>query len=173
MYELFYRYLITHHRVGLPGMGYFFVESLLARIDSENGLLTPPTPFINFKSGNVSTDNNLYVYLAKEMQVTEASALSKFNDFSLQVNHASFDENGIVLPGIGILKQNGNDSGISFTTAENTNEFLPAIALSDSFIEGAGLKKQTVSQEAEWWIYAAILALVGIGALLYRYYTLE
>jgi hypothetical protein len=97
------------------------------------------------------------------------------------------------MPGIGSLQKKGSDIYL-FKAEKNTLQLLPNIHVGDILlgndIEGeepiaqsistaTATAEQLMEPEAEgiteekkedyWWVYAIILALLGIGALLYYY----
>ena len=100
-------------------------------------------------------------------------------------------DSGIQLPGIGLLKGNG-EGNLHLISDELKNEGLQTIYLDNSEITAnANLvdvydsaESTIITQEVEipadekiiankqedyWWVYAIILALMGVGALLYYY----
>lgn len=176
MYELFYKYLTLNHKVGLPGMGYFFIETIPSRIDVLHRQFLPPTQTINFKNENLLADRNFFDYICRELKLNETEAITRFNEFSRKLNSDAAGENGAVLNGIGVLKREGDD--IIFHSQEDETDILRVLRLSASFVEGLDAQtsrkqkqKPKAAKKENWWIYALILGLAGIGAVLYYYYT--
>jgi hypothetical protein len=189
MYELLYKYLLLNYKLGLPGVGSFYIEPVSAKIDLVEGVLTAPQKVVNFDNGKIIPDKAFYEYLSKEMKIGEVDAIQQLNEFALQLKQIALTE-GIQLPGIGKL-DSSSSGDLSFSPESICQDLLPEIHLNNSVAANAKLidiydsgetriifqnadqpEKEKISvqtQEDYWWVYAIVLALMGLGALLYYY----
>jgi hypothetical protein len=189
MYELFYKYLIVNQKIGLPGVGNFYVESIPAKIDIVHSTLSAPTQLISFSAEAPINDRSFFDYISREMRLNGIEAVTRFNEFSQTINERAINS-GAILPGIGTLKKN-EDGEFSFYPEIKNHTLLPNININDSVAADAKLiavydsgetkiiTQETVAPAEEkiilqdsddfWWVYAIILALMGLGALLYYY----
>ena len=189
MYEIFYKYLIVNQKIGLPGVGNFYIESIPAKIDIVHSTLTAPSQSVIFSVEAPLNDRSFFDYLSREMKLNGIEAVTRFNEFSQQINERAINS-GAILPGIGTLKKNENGQ-FSFYPEIKNNTLLPQIHINDSVVADSKLiavydsgETKIITQESAapeeekivmhdsddfWWVYAIILALMGLGALLYYY----
>ena len=191
MYELLYKYLILNQKLGLPGVGNFYIESIPARMDIVAGTLAAPKKVVNFNKENTSVDRAFYDYLISELNLNETEAIQKLNGFSQQVKQAA-QQDGISLPGIGMLKI-AEQGDLTFYPETKEGDLLPAINLNGSLASASNpatvidsdetksilqnsssaaeekIELQLQEEEDYWWVYAIALALIGLGALLFHY----
>lgn len=189
MYELFYKYLIVNHRVGLPGVGNFYIESVPAKLDIVHRTLDAPFESIHFSPDAPVNDRAFYDYLSRETQLNGIEAVSQFNELSKRIQETAA-QNAVALPGIGTLKKNEEGEFIFYPEIKS-NSLLHQIHLKNSVAADANIvsvydsgettiitqdavapeEEKIVMSESEdyWWVYAIILALMGLGALLYYY----
>lgn len=190
LYELFYKYLILNGRASMPGIGTFGVEQVPATMDFENKKLTPPTQNIKIESYEIATDiYSLYNYLAKELGVNESEAARRFQEFTHDIEKQIAGSGTLLLPGIGKIRKEFSgyvvdaeteskqvlpDLWITKTQAATTNlmdiyaNVQPSIIKQSNF-DGNSEKLVTKEKEDYWWVIAIVLAIMGLGALLYYY----
>lgn len=190
LYELFYKYLILNGRASMPGIGTFGVEQVPATMDFENKKLTPPTQNIKIESFEIATDTySLYNYLAKELEVNESEAARRFQEFTHDIEKQIAASGTLLLPGIGKIRKEFSgyvidaeteskqvlpDLWITKTQAANTSlmdiyaNVQPSIIKQSNF-EGNSEKLVAKEKEDYWWVIAIVLAIMGLGALLYYY----
>jgi len=190
MYELFYKYLILNHKVSLPGIGTFFVERVPAKMDFVSRSLFAPSEVIVFNKDYQATDKGLYDYIQSKLALNEIEAITQFNDFAHQVKDKATHPGGTHLPGIGLLRTDF-DGSLYFLADENKSSLKQIFLDHSSTTANANLvdvydtaESTIITQEVEisseqkivvnkqedyWWVYAIILALMGVGALLYYY----
>jgi hypothetical protein len=190
LYELFYKYLILNGRASMPGIGTFGVEQVPATMDFENKKLTPPTQNIKIESYEIATDTySLYNYLAKELGVNESEAARRFQELTHDIEKQIAASGILLLPGIGKIRKEFSgyvidaeteskqvlpDLWITKTQAANTSlmdiyaNVQPSIIKQSNF---QGNSEKLVAREKEdyWWVIAIVLAIMGLGALLYYY----
>jgi hypothetical protein len=190
LYELFYKYLILNGRASMPGIGTFGVEQVPATMDFENKKLTPPTQNIKIESYEIATDTySLYNYLAKELGVNESEAARRFQEFTHDVEKQIAASGTLLLPGIGNIRKEFSgyvidaeteskqvlpDLWITKTQAATTSlmdvyaNVQPSIIKQSNF-DGNSEKLVAKEKEDYWWVIAIVLAIMGLGALLYYY----
>jgi nucleoid DNA-binding protein len=192
MYPFLYKYFLVNKRVGIPGLGTFALQEIPASLDFVKGVLHSPQSKIIFtKSEDTRLDNNLFIYLGKEMKLEEWQVAKKFQEFTVAITSNISSEKAVELPGIGKL-QRGYDDDIFFIPdlaativpstdikLNNTNDSRANLIELYSTGEHLILTEESEDDKLEmiikhkeedyWWVYALILALMGIGALLYYY----
>ncbi|MBN8838073.1 MAG: hypothetical protein J0I09_12490 [Sphingobacteriia bacterium] len=189
MYDLFYNYLLVNHKAVLPGLGSFSIENVPAKLDFVTQSLSAPAQKIVFNANHSVIDKQFFFYLSKELKVSEQEAGNQLNQFAQKVKDNALN-GGIELPGIGSLQKSSADE-VYFVPKHNILSVLPNINLRHSIASGANLvdlydagnariikqsenappetKIETTDKEDYWWVYAIILAVMGLGALLYYY----
>lgn len=192
MYQQLYKYFVLNRKVSLPGLGDFVINTIPAKLDFVTGVLHAPHPKIAFKRGQPSVDKNLFQYLSKELQIDEKQAVQELQAFSENIKDNLGNNVSVDLPGIGKLQKGDNDNDVLFTEENIAMPvFLNDIKLNSATDSKANLVELyktgdnlILTEETEddrlemiikdkdedyWWVYALILALMGIGALLYYY----
>ncbi|MFY8129002.1 MAG: hypothetical protein ACOVMM_11535 [Chitinophagaceae bacterium] len=193
MFELFYKYLILNNKASLPGIGSFLVEQIPASMDFEHKKLIPPSQKISLNN-NVNEQEVLSFqnFLTQELAVNNDESLQKLNTFTQTIQHQITSNGSLELPNIGKLVKNINggfslntnistenkqilsDLWINKSQAANTNfmdvysDTMPTIIRRENFVENNAvfINKET---EDYWWVWAIVLAIMGLGALLYYY----
>jgi len=174
----------------MPGIGTFGVEQIPATMDFENKKLTPPTQNIKLETNEIATDTySLYNYLAKELNVNESEAARRFKDFTHDIEKQTAANGTLLLPGIGKLRK--DYSGYVIDPETDSKQVLPDLWVTKSQAASTGLLdvyaqvqpsiiKQSkiesttdrlvvTEKEDYWWVIAIVLAIMGLGALLYYY----
>jgi hypothetical protein len=187
MYELVHKYLLLTKKVGVPGIGSFVIDIKSAQFSDSHEMLLPPKPFIAFKSDTAIADKRFYSFVAKEMRIEEIDAIKKFHDFAYQLRANASQPNGILFPGMGIIRQQVN-GGFLFEEENNLKDFFPPLPLPETLAnkdaynnlpyntnpEDAGfVTDEDTTPRDLWWLYAALLALAGIAAIAYYFRYLD
>jgi len=193
MYQLFYKYLILNQRVSVPGLGNFYVDRSPAHMDFIHRKINPPESNICFKDDAVMMDKPFIEYLKKELKLQDVDVLKTIQDFSHRIRQGA-EAGGIALPGIGKL-QSGYDGNLLFLPENNQAKFCPSIDLQNptythaklidiydysgdsvrmieqNYIPKPGEKEvfHHGQKEDYWWVYAIVLAIMGMAALFYYY----
>ena len=189
MYSAIKKFLALHHRLSLPGIGNFSVESNAAQIDFANRVVNPPSEQIKFSSEKLRPEKLFYNFLAYELSVDEVQAVRRFTDFTAQLQSDIQQNKPVVLKGIGALKQSSAE--IIFEP-ETVPEYLPVLTAERVIRKNAthlikvgedektSQEMQTALQEKEqiileerWWIPALVFALMGIAGIAYYYLVLH
>jgi hypothetical protein len=224
------KFLVLYHKLDIPQVGSFTIDTEPARLDAASGLLFAPRPVIHFKeTAKPAPDKLFFNFLVEEMGTDEVSAIREFHEFCFQFREDLVQKDISVLPGVGRIVRRG-EGELIFTPESTLLELLPPVAWSDSM--PGGQKKTAkiapvqeakpeskqepkiemprittpaptqevalqpiaapvaenpkepdpvwVSEEEEeseevvtspdrWWIYAIILLVGGILAILYNY----
>lgn len=193
MYEILYKYLILNNKVSLPNVGTFIVENIPAKMDFDNKKLIPPTQTISLNSNLVDNElPQLQNFISKELNISSDDALSKITSFIDEIKNQLSVIGSANIPGIGNLFRNNNgDIALSSSNMNQTSDVLPELLIDKSqaantnFMEVYSDIKPTiirregfierqdvlVARETEdyWWVWAIVLAIMGLGALLYYY----
>ena len=187
MYNCFRKYLALNKKLSLPGIGTLVLEDIPARLDFANKTIHSPLSVIRFSSDSTSFNHQFLDFISQELQVDEEDAFRKVTAILKQLQ-SNLDSSGMVeLPGIGSF-QKAYEKNYSFHSALSFQEYFPEVVAeriirSDSNHNvrvGEEDKSRNEMQEIlannvslkdnSWWIFAIILAIVGIVAILYRYY---
>jgi hypothetical protein len=194
MHQYLHKYLVINQKLGIPDVGNFLIQSTPAKLDASTGLLFGPTPLIQFKQEQTApADKVFFDFLAEEMGVDEVVAIRRFHDYLYQLKSTITAPQGGRIPGIGSLRK--EESGlILFSPEKAAHELIPQVK-SNTAIQAPKASKKHIPEEYEreltaqeeddirellgqdvaeasadnWWIYAVILLLIGVGAVLFYY----
>lgn len=184
MLKHLYKYLSLYHHASIPGVGNFVVEQQPARIDFISNTLFPPMQTIIYKPGTAITEKSFYGFLARELNVNDVEAVRKFQDFAYQLKNNINQYKQVELSAFGIFKKDAFGSIVFESTAAPA--FFPEMVFKKPIPDSSEVKAVTsepyspqlaeIAREEEakkdyWWIWALLLALIGIGALVYYYWN--
>jgi hypothetical protein len=192
MYPQVYKYFVITKKLTIPGIGYFNIKALPAKLDFVERVLHAPTFTVEFVPQNVAADKKLYQYLSKELAIDEWQAVNQFQEFTENLIESVEKNGNIKLSGIGTLRKNINNTlylepelatkplhdDIHLASESNTNSTANLVQLyttGNSLIYTEELEsdqlEKIVKSEAQdyWWVWALVAALMGVGALLYYY----
>lgn len=170
MYQVIALTLFQNKICRLPGIGTLVMVSHAAETDFVNGRIKAPFETIDFR-GSEQDDN-------------------PFNEFSAmsELLIKDLNENGhVVLPGIGTFTKKDN-SGIEFTSISIEPVFNQSIEVQrvirqdashailvgdqqKTNVEMSGFFSQQPTNSDRWWIWAIVLAVVGIATLIIYFYS--
>jgi nucleoid DNA-binding protein len=185
MYPLVHKYLVLHHKVSIPGIGNFSIVREPAAIQGQQ--LLAPIEHVYFKAETALADKSFYSFLAHEMQIDDVDAIKRFHEFAYELKSKISYADSLRFPGIGLLKKQHNGS-FSF---EEEQEKLPlfetlsvappppqpekiiATEIPTITPDFSNLELEPVDavepKKDYWWLYAALLAMAGIAAIIYYY----
>ncbi len=179
MEQLLYKYLILHQHLSIPQLGSFRLEQTSARLDQDTQNLYPPQPVIHFSETDIPIPNkSFYTFLARESGSDELVTIKQFHDFCYELRQELLDTKAFVFKGWGKLSKNEDDT-LSFVQTTDPDAMLPVLHLSEeqmtaiSTTETEVASYETETEELDvkdnWWFYALLLLICGIGALVYYY----
>jgi nucleoid DNA-binding protein len=186
MVQFLYKYLIINKQVTLPGIGVFHIQRQPAKHDYVNKVFVSPALHIGFNPSTELPDKRFYEFMSKEIGLDEAKAAENLFAFTNKLGEQVKANKIVELPGMGMLKRNASGQ-LSFeptnvlasyfppTAASNILEEKPQTAMrekaSRETVSLDQLAEEEVPRKSYWWVYAIILALIGIGAIGYYYYV--
>lgn len=186
MFHHLYKYFVLNRQLSIPGIGVFVLEREVAKVDVVHDTIHAPLPVVRFRTHGAQMDNSFYGYLAKELGIEVLDAIQKYHDFATDLKNEVQEKKWIELPNLGILTQGVKDE-IKFKSSPVLKDFFPDVAAKnissvthtvkqedEPVIVGVSEEKvQVTSVKKErdyWWIFAIVLGLLGIGAIVYYYY---
>lgn len=190
MYNAVRKFLALHHHLTLPGIGNFTLETVPAQIDIANRVVLPSATEIKFSNEKLPAEKIFYNFLARELKTDEIQAVRWFTDFTAQLQTDIQNDKPIVLRGIGELKK--QTSNVIVFQPETLPEYYPALTAervirknathiikvgeeekTSAEMQTALQAKEIIVREERWWIPAAIMAVIGIAAIVYYYLVLH
>ena len=193
MYNALRKFLALRHRLALPGIGNFIIETSPAQIDFINRSLYPSLPKLLFSADNGQVDKDFYSFLAGELNMEEPQAIRQFTEFSLGLQSQLNEQKTIRLEGIGQLTKQSAHL-MNFQPEEIVTDYFPVLTVERVIRKNAthvvkvGEQEKTSTEmqtalhhegkkisinirRERWWIPAAILAFIGIAAIIVYYAT--
>jgi nucleoid DNA-binding protein len=187
MYPIIRKYLLQYKKVSVPGIGNFSIEIQSSFFTEEQTILQAPQNIIVYKPETALADRIFYDYLAKELRINEVEAIKHFHEFTYQLKQDISNADSTVLPGIGTLIKQPNGS-FSFEQEAVLNDYFSAIKVeqplqknTDDLSDAIIIREQNfnhieltpvtdVDNEKKdyWWVFAIVLAIVGIAAIIYK-----
>ncbi len=183
------KYFILYKKLSLPGIGWFSAEESAARLDFTEKKLQAPSQVVNFYPQAALPNKVFFQFLSQELAVEETQAIRHFNQFIFDLKDQLSNSGSIALPGIGKLYKNEKNE-YEFQSENWMSDYFPDLSAERIIRQGAehtirvGEEEKTNTQMHEmlfieekntstdyWWLYAVILALLGIAALIYYNYT--
>jgi nucleoid DNA-binding protein len=188
MYNAVKKFLASHQHVALPGIGNFSVEAIPAQIDIANRSITSSESKILFNNDKLPVKKGFYDFISKELNIDEEHAKLGFTEFIKQLQDSLNTNNFIYFKGIGRLtKQSTN---VLTFQQEKMPEYFPEFRAeriirkntthtvrvgehekTSEEMQTVLNRTQTIKKET-WWIAAAILAVIGIIAIIFYYIIL-
>jgi hypothetical protein len=105
MYGELYQYLILHKQLNIPGIGTFLLERKPADIDFVNKIANPPAYTVALHHGNSTPSKNVFSWLASSLNISELDALTRFNEFALDIKNRVLTGDKLQWNGIGTLSK--------------------------------------------------------------------
>lgn len=189
MVHLLYKYLIIHKKVSVPGVGVFFIDRKPAKHDVENKVFQSPVLHIDFKAETAIADKDFFEFVSKEKGIDIVEAVRNLHDFAYSLKQQVSANKRVELPGMGVLIKNSMGE-VSFESINVLTSYFPStieeryfeVARTENDIQADSFKasRKTISLYNEtfassnpksyWWIFAIILAVIGVASILYYYY---
>ncbi len=114
MYEELYRYLLQHKQLPVPGIGTFLLERKPASIDFPNKQMKPPMYRFVMKTTELIPSRKLFAWLGAAFNTGEEDAITRFNDFVLDMKKQVAAGDIIHWNGVGTI-QKGVADEITFS----------------------------------------------------------
>lgn len=180
------KYFILHKNLNLPGIGKLAVEQDPARFDFTEKKIYPPKQVINFYPQKNNADKEFFTFLSDDLHTDEVNAIRQFNDFIFEIKNLLSNRGFVTLPGIGDLVIDNNI--YSFRPAYNTDSYYSPLSIERVIRKNAehiirvgenehtNIEMQQMLGETEnarkdyWWVYAILLTVAGVTALVYHFY---
>lgn len=186
MFEVLNSYLFQHKSISIPGLGTIFLEREPANTDINSKNFLPATYHFRFDKYFDAPDKDFFSYLAAEKNIPDYEAIKWYSEFSYDLrNKIRLDEN-VHWDNVGVLKK--DDTGnIVFETARENFAFLKPVGaniitrkdtqhhllVGDKEITNTEVEElihpNEVVKKERWWIYALILAVAAIIALVFHF----
>lgn len=190
MQQIFYKYLLLQKKAGIAGVGTFECKRRPAQHDFVQDVFVAPTYSIDFTQAAIESQDAFLSFVATEEQCSVETAELAWQRYAGEVNESLQANKSLHLPELGnlFLDENGQ---LIFEPADNKAVYLPDILaarvsrpgladmiLVDNSIQNARHDIEKVAfdkpalikqHEKYWWVYAAVLAIIGIGAIVYYY----
>lgn len=184
MQQLIASFLFQNKACPLPGLGSFSIHSKGADSDFTNQKINAPKPVIQFK--NKETDPAALVhYLAAKTHCHVVEAGEALSYFCESLKNIISSYPSAPLDGIGDLYIDGNGH-INLRPSTLPDSFLPPVfaervihpKAEHNILVGdkettntimAELLNEVTEVKDRWWIWAIVLGLIGIGALVFYF----
>jgi hypothetical protein len=181
MQELIASYLFQEKSTSLPGIGSLTLHNSGAVTDFTNKKILAPHPVIHFEN-NETGSGSLLEFISKKNNCNLPEAAADLDSFCVHLKKEMASDSGAKLEGVGDLFINPAGE-IVFRQVEIPSEFLQPVQ-ADWVIHQAsehamrvGDKEVTNTEMSEyynlepaakehWWIWAIILGIAGIAAIL-------
>ncbi len=190
MYHLLYKYLLQNNEVSLPGIGAFILEKNEAELDPDTKVILAPKYYFKMVADTQGPDHDFHSFIAEEQNITIQAAVGKLENFIRQILQTVNQNKWLELPGIGTLTP-GIKEDIKFKSVSISKDYYPDISLEKSVVglhkdepavlvgEAEVVEEINIATESDeivekvtkdyWWVYAIILLLIGIAAIVYYY----
>jgi hypothetical protein len=188
MYELLNRYLFQHKSISIPGLGSLVAETIPAVTDFANRQLLPVQYKFRFDKYADTPDRDFFAYLSEKGKVPDFEAIRWYNEFAdgLRARIKSGEEAS--WQGVGVFKKDFGGE-ITFEPQSTRYELYPPVKAERAMHTDArhsilvGDKEKTNYEMTEllsdevhvekesWWIYALILAAIGLSVLFFHLYS--
>src|SRR5450631_1164790 len=188
MYEVLNKYLFQHKSISIPGLGSLVAETIPAVSDFANKQLLPVQFKFRFDKYSDAPDREFFVYLSQKRNIPDFEAIKWYNEFSLDLRNKIRSDEEVVWQGIGVFKKDfGGD--VVFEAYAQPYDLYPAVKAERIIRSDAkhsilvGDKEKTNYEMTEflsdhvyvekesWWIYALILAAIGLSILFFHFYS--
>jgi hypothetical protein len=187
MYEVLNKYLVQHKSISIPGLGSLVAETIPAVSDFANKQLLPVQVKFRFNKYFDAPDREFFTYLSKKKNIADFEAIKWYNEFAYDLRNKIRTEEKAEWEGVGMfIKDFGEE--VIFESYARPYELFPAVKAERIIHPDArhsilvGDKEKTNYEMTEWlsdevhvereswWIYALILAAIGLSILFFHLY---
>ena len=187
MVQLIRTYLLQNKSISIPGLGTIYVERIPAQTDFVNRQLLPPSYHFRFDKYFDAPGKEFFTFLAAKKSVEDYEAIKLYNEWAMQLRNNIGTDTGTPLQGVGSLKRDGSGDIVFEATGAQQTFHVPVpaeriirtnakhtmivgdkevtnVEMSDYLHDGSR------NRRSRWWIYAIIIALIAIVAILVQLY---
>jgi hypothetical protein len=184
MHQLIASYLFQNKTCPLPGLGTLSVTKTTASSDFLNKLITGPQQNINFENAE-SDASNLLDYIALKTNTTVLKAIENLGQFCSNLKMAALINNPATVDGVGNFFTD-TEGKINFKPQSVASFFQPTvqaawvihseakhnILVGDKETTNTVMteyfnEEEAVVKKDRWWIWAIILFVIALLALLF------
>jgi hypothetical protein len=187
MYEVLNQYLMQHKSISIPGLGSLVAETIPAVTDFANKQLLPVQLKFRYDKYFDAPDREFFTYLCRKKNMADFEAIKWYSEFAYDLRHRIRTEERAEWEGVGVFKKDiGGD--IVFEPFSPPHELYATVKAERVIHSNAkhsilvGDKEKTNYEMSEWlsdevhvekeswWIYALILAAIGLSMLFFHLY---
>lgn len=188
MYSDLNKYLFQHKSISIPGLGSLVAETIPAVSDFANKQLLPVQIKFRFDKYFDSPDRDFFTYLSTKRNIPDFEAIKWYNEFAADLRNKIRTEEEAVWEGVGVFKKDFGGE-IVFEPDAPKYELFPTVKAervihadaTHSILVGDKektnyemtelLHDQVYVEKESWWIYALILAAIGLSVLFFHLYS--
>ena len=188
MYDILNKYLFQHRSISIPGLGSLVAENIPAVADFANKQLLPVQVKFRFDKYYDVPDKSLFSYLSAVKNMPDFEAMAWFSDFAASLRARIKKEEEAVWQDVGTFRKDFGGE-IVFEPFSPSYELYPAVPAeriiradaTHSILVGDKektnyemtelLNDESYVEKESWWIYALILAAVGLSVLFFYFYS--
>ncbi len=188
MHDVLNKYLFQHKSISIPGLGSLVAETIPAVSDFANKQLLPVQIKFRFDKYFDSPDREFFTYLSTKNNIQDFEAIKWYNEFAAGLRNKIRTEEEAVWEGVGVFRKDFGGE-VVFESELPRYEFYPPVKAERIVRADAthsilvGDKEKTNYEMAEllndevyvekesWWIYALILAAIGLSILFFHLYS--
>jgi len=188
MYDVLNKYLFQHKSISIPGLGSLVAESIPAVSDFANKQLLPVQIKFRFDKYFDVPDRNFFAYLAQKKDIPDFEAIRWYNEFAADLRNKIRVEEEAVWQGVGVFKKDFGGEVVFEAYPPPYELYAPVKAeriiradAKHSILVGDKektnyemtelLSDETYVEKESWWIYALILAAIGLSILFFHFYS--
>jgi hypothetical protein len=187
MYEVLNKYLFQHKSISIPGLGSLVAETIPAVSDFANKQLLPVQIKFRFDKYFDVPDREFFAWLSSKKNIPDFEVIKWYNEFATDLRNKIRVDEEAVWQGVGVFKKDFGGE-VVFEPHASPYELYPAVKAERIIRTDAmhsilvGDKEKTNYEMTEflsdevyvekesWWIYALILAAIGLSMLFFHFY---
>ena len=188
MYSDLNKYLFQHKSISIPGLGSLVAETIPAVSDFANKQLLPVQIKFRFDKYFDSPDREFFTYLSAKRNIPDFEAIKWYNEFAADLRNKIRTDEEAVWEGVGVFKKDFGGEVVFepyppkyelFPTvkaervihADATHSILVGDKEKTNYEMTELLQDQVYVEKESWWIYALILAAIGLSILFFHLYS--
>ncbi len=184
MVQLIRTYLLQNKSISIPGLGTIYVERTPAQTDFVNRQLLPPSYHFRFDKYFDAPGKEFFTFLAARKSVEDYEAIKLYNEWAMQLRNRIGTDEFTSISGVGALKRDTSGE-IIFEPAQapqawhlpvpaerivRTNA-LHTMIVGDREVTNVEmsdyLHEEAQRKRGRWWIYAIVVAVIAIAAIVF------